>query len=195
MYGPDGGTPTHPGPRRPAPSMGSNRTTDESNSSGRTKLSNSPVIEPKSKEVWPALPLTPALEYKGLNGPRDQGHPRGLPDNAEKAPRTEHENRAPTRRRPVDYGPAAPGNGQSPRPDGHISRTHGNWVDMPAAVPRTVPPQPFYRAVKLRQGSYRAGVTAAKSSISRISHAQPAEPNNPATQHLAAAPRTPPSTL
>jgi hypothetical protein len=35
-----------------------------------------------------------------------------------KAHGPKHERRAPTRRRPVDYGPAAPGNGQSSRPDG-----------------------------------------------------------------------------
>src|SRR5690606_5337043 len=56
------------------------------------------------------------------------------------APRTEHGHQAPTRRRPVDYGPAAPGDGQSTRPDGHITRTLGNPVDMPAAVRAFVPP-------------------------------------------------------
>lgn len=31
---------------------------------------------------------------------------------------------------------------------GNISRTLGNWADMPAAVPIPVPPQPFVRPVQ-----------------------------------------------
>ncbi len=46
-----------------------------------------------------------------------RGHPRGSP--SYQGPRTTHRRSAPTRRRPVDYGPAAPGRGQSSRPDGH----------------------------------------------------------------------------
>lgn len=39
--------------------------------------SRSKMIERKSKEVEPGVPLTSLQEYKGVNGPRDRGHPRG----------------------------------------------------------------------------------------------------------------------
>ncbi len=49
---------------------------------------------------------------------------------------------------PRDVDPSITGQphqvtGHSSRPDGHISRTLGNRVDMPAAVRILVPPQPF----------------------------------------------------
>ena len=36
-------------------------------------------FEVKSKDLRPGVPLAPRPEYKGINGPRDQGHPRGSP--------------------------------------------------------------------------------------------------------------------
>lgn len=82
----------------------------------------------ESKKSGEGFRLSPKRSTKESTARETKEHPRGSSLKRSKAHGPKHERRAPTRRRPVDYGPAAPGDGQSPRPDGQISRTLGNWA-------------------------------------------------------------------
>lgn len=77
------------------------------------------VFESKSKEVHQGLPLTQVLEYKGLNGPRDQRTSERITFNNAFWPHGPSMNIG----HPRDVDPSNTGQphqvtGSSPRPDG-----------------------------------------------------------------------------